>query len=95
MAFRFRAPAPPRAASPSGEPVKRSVRDLRLGEEGIVCCLQDPEMALKLLEMGCVPGQRVRLRSIAPLGCPLTLVVGQDEYTLSLRREEAATILLK
>ena len=52
-------------------------------------------MALKLLEMGCVPGQRVRLRSRAPLGGPVTVVVGDDEYTLSLRQEEAATILLK
>ncbi len=52
-------------------------------------------MALKLLEMGCVPGQHVRLRSRAPLGGPVTVVVGDEEYTLSLRLEEAATILLK
>ena len=70
------------------------MRDLRLGEWGTVCCLKDPEMALKLLEMGCVPGAEVRLRSQAPLGGPLTVVVA-GEYTLSLRREEAATIQLK
>lgn len=80
------------AASPNAVP--RTVRDLRLGECGTVCCLNDPEMALKLLEMGCVPGAEVRLRSRAPLGGPITVVVG-DEYTLSLRREEAATIQLK
>lgn len=72
----------------------RSLRDLRTGEVATICCLQDPEMALKLLEMGCVPGQQVRLRSRAPLGCPITVVVG-EEYTLSLRLEEAATIMLK
>lgn len=74
---------------------QRSLRDLRPGDHATICCLQDPEMALKLLEMGCVPGQRVRLRSRAPLGGPITVVVGDDEYTLSLRLEEAATILLK
>ncbi|TGE20793.1 ferrous iron transport protein A [Hymenobacter aquaticus] len=73
----------------------RSVKDLRLGETGTICCLQDPEMALKLLEMGCIPGTAVRLNSRAPLGCPITLVVGDDDYTLSLRVSEAATILLK
>jgi ferrous iron transport protein A len=73
----------------------RSLRDLRLGETATICCLQDPEMALKLLEMGCVPGQQVRMRSRAPLGGPITVVVGDDEYTLSLRLEEAATIQLK
>lgn len=73
----------------------RSVKDLRLGESGTICCLQDPEMALKLLEMGCIPGTQVRLNSRAPLGCPITLVLGDDDYTLSLRVSEAATILLK
>lgn len=66
-----------------------------MGEMGTICCLQDPEMALKLLEMGCIPGTRVRLSGRAPLGCPITLVLGDDDYTLSLRVSEAATIILK
>lgn len=74
---------------------RRSAKDLRLGETGVVCCLQDPEMALKLLEMGCVPGVTVRLSGRAPLGDPLMLVLGNEEYTLSVRASEAATILLK
>lgn len=74
---------------------QRSLRDLRPGEAATICCLHDPEMALKLLEMGCVPGQQVRMRSRAPLGGPVTVVVGDEEYTLSLRLEEAATIQLK
>ncbi|WP_426490148.1 FeoA family protein [Hymenobacter sp. 102] len=74
----------------------RSVNDLQMGESGTICCLKDPEMALKLLEMGCIPGTQVRLNSRAPLGCPITLVVGDmADYTLSLRVSEAATILLK
>lgn len=74
---------------------RRSARDLRVGETGTVCCLEDPEMALKLLEMGCVPGVQVRLSGRAPLGDPLMLVLGDQEYTLSMRASEAATILLK
>ncbi|MCA8832213.1 FeoA family protein [Hymenobacter pini] len=84
---------PPLASSSSAP---RSVNDLHLGESGTICCLKDPEMALKLLEMGCIPGTQVRLNSRAPLGCPITLVVGDmADYTLSLRVSEAATILLK
>lgn len=52
-------------------------------------------MALKLLEMGCIPGTQVRLNSKAPLGCPVTLVLGNGDYTLSLRMSEAATIMLR
>ena len=78
-----------------GATVRRTAKDLRLGETGTICCLEDPEMALKLLEMGCVPGVQVRLSGRAPLGDPLMLVLGDEEYTLSVRASEAATILLK
>jgi ferrous iron transport protein A len=74
---------------------RRSAQDLRLGETGTICCLEDPEMALKLLEMGCIPGVKVRLSGRAPLGDPLMLVLGDQEYTLSVRASEAATIMLK
>ncbi|WP_225986844.1 FeoA family protein [Rufibacter sp. LB8] len=71
----------------------RSVRDLKIGESGIIASLLDPEMSLKLLEMGCIPGEKVKLNSRAPLGDPITIIV--NDYTLSLRLDEAATILLK
>ncbi|WP_242929505.1 FeoA family protein [Pontibacter vulgaris] len=72
---------------------QKSVRDLKLGERGVICCLQDAEMALKLLEMGCIPGTEVKLNSRAPFGDPITIIV--NDYTLSLRLDEAETILLK
>ena len=72
---------------------EKSVRDLKIGESGTICCLKDPEMGLKLLEMGCIPGTQVKLNSRAPLGDPITIIV--NDYTLSLRLDEAATILLK
>ena len=90
MSFFRRTPQPP-----VGVATRRTAKDLRLGETGTICCLEDPEMALKLLEMGCVPGVQVRLSGRAPLGDPLMLVLGDQEYTLSVRASEAATILLK
>ncbi|WP_370457528.1 ferrous iron transport protein A [Rufibacter sp. XAAS-G3-1] len=72
---------------------QKSVRDLKIGEKGIICCLTDPEMSLKLLEMGCIPGEEIKLNSRAPLGDPITIIV--NDYTLSLRLDEAATIKLK
>lgn len=84
----------PTLVSTPATTTQRSVKDLRLGETGTICCLKDPEMALKLLEMGCIPGTRVKLNGRAPLGCPITLHI-DGEYTLSLRVSEAATIMLK
>ncbi|MFD3002215.1 ferrous iron transport protein A [Pontibacter toksunensis] len=72
---------------------QKSVRDLKIGESGVICCLNDPEMGLKLLEMGCLPGTEVKLNSRAPFGDPITIIV--NDYTLSLRLDEAETILLK
>ncbi|TXK36622.1 ferrous iron transport protein A [Pontibacter qinzhouensis] len=72
---------------------QRTVRDLKIGESGEISGLNDPEMALKLLEMGCLPGTSVKLNSKAPLGDPITIIV--NDYTLSLRLDEAETILLK
>ncbi|MGI4740341.1 MAG: FeoA family protein [Janthinobacterium lividum] len=82
-------------AAPTPAAARRAASDLRVGETATVCCLNDPEMALKLLEMGCIPGTQVRLVGRAPLGDPLMLVLGDEEYTLSLRVSEAATIQLK
>lgn len=82
-------------AAPQTAPARRTANDLRNGESATVCCLKDPEMALKLLEMGCIPGTQVRLAGRAPLGDPLMLVLGDEEYTLSLRVSEALTIQLK
>ncbi|GEO03032.1 hypothetical protein AAE02nite_06960 [Adhaeribacter aerolatus] len=72
---------------------QRSVRDLRIGEKGTIAGLLDPEMSLKLLEMGCIPGTEVKLNSKAPLGDPITIIV--NDYTLSLRLDEAENIMLK
>lgn len=49
-------------------------------------------MALKLLEMGCTPGETVTLDRIAPMGDPIAISV--SGYLLSLRKEEASTILV-
>ncbi len=49
-------------------------------------------MALKLLEMGCTPGEVVKLDRIAPLGDPIAISVAG--YLLSLRKAEASTVLV-
>lgn len=72
---------------------QKSVADLKLGEKGTVCCFRDQEMSLKLLEMGCLPGSEVELTCKAPLGDPVCIRV--SGYNLSIRLEEAATIMLR
>lgn len=72
---------------------KKSLAELKKGEKGTVCCFRDEEMSLKLLEMGCLPGSEVEVAFIAPLGDPICISV--SGYQLSLRLEEAATVMLR
>ena len=67
--------------------------ELKRGQRAIIDSFTDYETSLKLLEMGCIPGAEVKMNSRAPFGCPITIIV--NDYTLSLRLEEAATILVK
>jgi len=55
--------------------------------------LKDEEMSLKLIEMGCLPGSEVQVAYRAPWNGPICIEV--CGYNLSLRMDEAATILLK
>lgn len=71
---------------------RRSVADLKLGEKGIIAGFTDEEMSLKLLEMGCLPGTEVKLSFAAPFGDPVCIKV--SGYLLSLRKGEAATIVI-
>jgi len=70
--------------------VKHTLADLRKGEEAVIESFSDEEMSLKLMEMGCLPGEKVRVERIAPLGDPIAISV--SGYMLSMRKDEAATI---
>ena len=69
------------------------LRDLRQGESAIIHSIQDSDLFLKLLEMGCVPGERIRVEKIAPFGDPISIQVAG--YTLSLRLNEADAIFVE
>jgi ferrous iron transport protein A len=70
-----------------------TVADLREGESGKIDSFLDNKLALKLMEMGCLPGTEIKLDHKAPLGCPYCLTIGEN-YQLSLRKSEAITIVL-
>jgi ferrous iron transport protein A len=70
----------------------KTVANLSPGESGQICSFKDDKLALKLLDMGCLPGTEVEMKFSAPLGDPICISV--DGYRLSLRKAEAATISL-
>ena len=76
--------------SPSPPP-PLTLGDVAVGEScEVVAVRGERRAALRLLEMGLVPGTVVEVRRVAPLGDPLELRV--RGYALSLRRSEAARV---
>ncbi|MBL4677392.1 ferrous iron transport protein A [Mucilaginibacter conchicola] len=70
-----------------------TLEDLAVGQTGVVKEFTDLEMSVKLMEMGCLPGETITIARIAPLGDPIAIHV--SGYQLSLRRFEASTIILQ
>ncbi len=72
---------------------KKTVADLRDGEEATIVDIRGPEsIRTRLMEMGLVRGTRLRMLGRAPLGDPLEVKVRGT--ALALRRQEARQILV-
>jgi ferrous iron transport protein A len=66
--------------------------DLKPGEKGKIVSFESSDLALKLMEMGCIPGEDVVIEQVAPLGDPISIRIAG--YSLSLRKSEANQILV-
>ncbi|TAL47809.1 MAG: ferrous iron transport protein A [Chitinophagaceae bacterium] len=69
-----------------------NLSELKPGQEAVISRFDNSEMILKLMEMGCVPGERVFLEQVAPLGDPISVNI--SGYSLSLRLDEAKHIIV-
>ncbi|MCH8330663.1 MAG: ferrous iron transport protein A [Bacteroidetes bacterium] len=71
----------------------RKLSDLKRGESGTILGFEDEDLSLKLMEMGCLPGEKITVKHVAPLGDPISIKV--SGYMLSIRKQEAAFVLLE
>ena len=69
-----------------------TLNQLKLGQKDVVQEFTDDFLSLKFIEMGCLPGEIVKLVNIAPFGDPIAIEV--SGYVLSLRKEEASTVIV-
>ncbi len=63
---------------------------LRKGDKAIIVSLDNSALGIKLMEMGCMPGELLEVDYIAPLGDPISIRIGN--YLLGLRKDEAVAI---
>lgn len=67
--------------------------EVAAGKTVVVTSVVKDEIFLKLMEMGCVPGEKIMVDQIAPLGDPISIRIAG--YHLSLRINEAENIMVE
>jgi ferrous iron transport protein A len=66
--------------------------ELKAGERAVITEFESSELEIKLMEMGCLPGEEIIVEQIAPLGDPISVRIAG--YSLSLRKSEANQIFV-
>jgi ferrous iron transport protein A len=63
---------------------------LKIGKRAVIRSHEDTEFRLTLMEMGCIPGEPVWVKMLAPLGDPMAISIAG--YHLSIRKKDAENI---
>jgi ferrous iron transport protein A len=71
----------------------KKLSEIKIGKEVIIRAFENEDIFLKLMEMGCVPGEKITVDKIAPFRDPISVTVAG--YSLSLRLDEAEHILVE
>jgi ferrous iron transport protein A len=73
--------------------LQKSIAQLRIGEYATITDFDSSVIPLKLIEMGCLPGNSVVLLQKAPFGDPLFLNI--NDSLLAIRLETAKDIFIE
>ena len=72
----------------------KSLRDLKIGESGIITVVGgEGQLRRHFLDMGLIPGTKVKLEKFAPMGDPMELEI--HGYSLTLRLADAEHIQIR
>ena len=69
-----------------------TVADLKRGQRAIIKACADEILPIKLLELGCLPGNEIEMVQIAPLKDPVYINVNGSH--IAIRRDTARHILV-
>lgn len=64
--------------------MKTTLAALKKGQKAIITNLNIDAVPLKLLEMGCLPGNTVQLLQVAPMGDPIYINVNESHVAIRL-----------
>ena len=70
-----------------------TLAEIKRGEKAVITDVSSAHVPLKLLEMGCLPGNSVELVQVAPFADPMYLNINGSH--LAIRKETAIHILIE
>ena len=71
----------------------KRLSQIKQGRTVRIVSFENNDLLLKLMEMGCVPGEKIKIEQVAHLGDPISIAVAG--YNLSLRLNEADAIFVE
>ena len=71
----------------------KRLSQIETGKKAVIISLENDDILLKLMEMGCLPGEIISIEKKAPWGDPISITI--SGYQLSLRANEAEKILVE
>lgn len=71
----------------------KRLSEIKQGKTVRIVSFDNNDLLLKLMEMGCLPGENIKIEQVAPLGDPISIAVAG--YSLSLRLNEAHGIIVE
>lgn len=71
----------------------KKLSEIKIGKTVVIHSFEKDDVFIKLMEMGCIPGEKIKVEQIAPLGDPISITV--SGYNLSLRLNEAELIIVE
>lgn len=71
----------------------KRLSEIGIGKKVIINSFEKDGIFIKLMEMGFIPGEIIRVEQVAPMGDPISILV--SGYSLSLRLNEASQIFVE
>jgi ferrous iron transport protein A len=71
----------------------KRLSEIAVGVPVVIKDFEQDDIFLKLMEMGFIPGEKVVVQQVAPLGDPISIEVAG--YHLSLRLNEASKVFVE
>ena len=75
--------------------MQTTIAHLKIGQKGIISDFNIDEIPLKLLEMGCLPGNTIELIQIAPFGCPMYFNVNDSHVAIRIETAKEINVTIE